>query len=788
MIFSKRCGKLDLWRLTIRRDDARLNGLTTEESRRLRGAQLHAILSLAPAMAIANFVDLLVVAILFHHRGHDVFLGSWGIALGAAMAPWLANWRAQSRRPPRLEASVRAVRRVTCNAMILGALSAAPVVWLFDGATQPERLILASLVVGMAGGGPLALAPVWQAALAFTLALVSTLIGVGGPVCLFLAATTASFAFVIARAAHQQADLLIDRHFADSRVRAQGEIIGLLLKDFEEGASDFLWETDARGRLSGVSPRLAQLVGQPEQRLEGRDFAELIRELNEAAPRDASALAELLRSKEPFRDRLVALTIDGRRRQWSMNGKPAFGPRGEFRGFRGVGCDVTDAERLANYDSLTGLPNRSMFERQAEQAIARLTRAEQPFAVMTLDLDRFKRVNDTLGHAVGDALLAAAAKRISECLDENDLVTRFGGDEFVILHEGAALGKIQALCRRLIEEFSRPFEIGDFQVLVGASIGIALAPNDGEAFDTLLRNSDLALYRAKADGRGIHRFFESSLDEGMQGRRQLEADLREALGAGQLSLVYQPLVDTRTGAITACEALVRWRHPVRGDLSPAEFIPLAEETGLVSLLGEWALEEACREAARWPRDLRVAVNVSPIQFRMGGLVGAIERALTRSALAPERLEVEVTESIFIENKVETRATLAAIHRLGVGISLDDFGTGYSSLSYLCSFAFDRVKIDRSFVQGIDGDADSAAVVRTIAALAAALDVRMTAEGVETAGQLNRLASFGCDEAQGYLFSQPLTARDVGLLLEANGQGAESSRAATAAPPRLALAG
>jgi diguanylate cyclase (GGDEF)-like protein/PAS domain S-box-containing protein len=761
---------IDPWRLTIRRDDPRLKDISEDEIRHLRAEQLSAVLALTRTTLIANIMNLFIVCALFRGRGHDLFLAIWATALGAVLLLSFTRWNGTSADVPVSGISERGARGATRSALLLGVVWVTAIIYLYDDASQSERIILAALTTGLASGGALVLATVWQAALAFNLVIMLpalvNLIRLGGTVYILLAALTASFTFVIARAAFTQADLFIDRHLANSKMRAQSQIIGLLLKDFAEGASDFLWETDSRARLTRVSTRFAQLVGQPPERLEGRDFAELLRELTGGASRDVASFAGLLGYREPFRDQIIAPTIEGSPRQWSMTGKPVFGSRGEFQGFRGVGSDVTDAERIANCDLLTGLPNRATFEREAEKAIARLARSGQPYAVMTLDLDRFKRVNDTLGHAVGDALLRAAAKRISQAVGDDGMVTRFGGDEFVILQEGGTPEKAHALCRRLIFEISRPFEIGDFQVLVGASIGVALAPNDGSSFDGLLRNSDLALYRAKAEGRGLHGFFEAGLDEAMQARRRLEVDLREALRAGQLSLCYQPLIDTRTGAITACEALMRWRHPARGDVSPGEFIPLAEEIGLVDALGEWALGEACREAALWPRDLRVAVNVSPVQFRAGNIAAIIADALQRSGLPPRRLEVEVTESVFTENRAETLRAMRAIHELGVRIALDDFGTGFSSLSYLCGVEFDRVKIDKSFVQEIDNSVNGAAVVRAIAALARALGVAMTAEGVETEEQLTRLAALGCDEAQGYLFSQAVSSKDIGYLLGA----------------------
>jgi diguanylate cyclase (GGDEF)-like protein/PAS domain S-box-containing protein len=767
-------GKIDPWRLTIRLHDPRLINLSEEETRHLRAAQLGAIFALTPTMLIVNLVNVVIIFAIFLGHGHNLFVTIWAAAMLWVLGPWYMNWRGKSRFPPRDGVSARGVSRVTVNAFILGALWVTPIVYLSKGASEPQHVLLAALACGMTSGGALVLATVWQAALIYTLVVmipaVGCVISLGGPIYWLLAVMTVSFTYLIARAVYKQADLFVDSHFANSQIRAQNHIIGLLLKDFEEGASDFLWETDAQERLTRVSTRFAELVGEAVDQLEGRKFVDLLLALSSGPRKDALMFASFLQTREPFRDHIVALRIGGDLRKWSMAGKPVFDAHGEFRGFRGVGSDVTDAERLANYDLLTGLPNRSQFEREAQKVMARLKSASRPFAVMTLDLDRFKRVNDSLGHAVGDALLKAVAARISQRLRDGDLVTRFGGDEYVLLCEGDASGRLRALCQSLIEDICRPFDIGDFQVMVGASIGVALSPNDGDKFEELLKASDLALYRAKSEGRGAYCFFDTSLDQTMQERRQLEGDLRQALVDGQLSLNYQPLMDTRTGLVTACEALMRWNHPTRGEVSPDIFIPLAEETGLIRSLGEWAMTQACREATLWPRGLGVAVNVSAVQFRLGGLEKMIASALAKSGLAPERLEVEITESVFIENKSETRETLRSIHDLGVRISLDDFGTGYSSLSYLCSFSFDKIKIDKSFVREMENSESGVAVVRAVAALAHALGVGVTAEGVETEDQLTRLVSLGCDGAQGYLFSRPLSALDVGVVLTGSTAG------------------
>ena len=433
-------------------------------------------------------------------------------------------------------------------------------------------------------------------------------------------------------------------------------------------------------------------------------------------------------------------------------------------------------EHMAQHDALTGLPNRAQLRVRLEEAFARARRGE-PFAVLCLDLDRFKAVNDTLGHPVGDELLRAVTARLRGLVRETDTVVRLGGDEFAIVQTIVEQpDAATALARRLIAELGAPYEIEGHQVVVGASVGIALAPADGGSADTILKSADLALYRAKGEGRGTWRFFEPEMDARMQERRRLELDLRRALVDGEFQLHYQPLIRVASRRIIGFEALVRWVHPDRGMVSPADFIPLAEETGLIIQLGEWVLREACAEAAKWPDHVTVAVNVSAVQFGNPRLVDAVADALARSGLPGERLEIEVTETIMLQDNVTTLAMLHRLRGLGVRISMDDFGTGYSSLSYLRSFPFDKIKIDQSFVRDLEKRGDARAIVRAISGLGGSLGMRTTAEGVETPEQFERLRADGCTEAQGYLFGRPMPGPQAAALLQAN-----------AAPPLAAIA-
>jgi diguanylate cyclase (GGDEF)-like protein len=422
-------------------------------------------------------------------------------------------------------------------------------------------------------------------------------------------------------------------------------------------------------------------------------------------------------------------------------------------------------EHLAHYDALTGLPNRVLFQQQLEEALARINPGEQ-LAVLYIDIDEFKRVNDSLGHRIGDELLKSVAKSLSDCLDETDLIARLAGDEFVVVHTAVKdPGDATALVKRIYQSIHQPYECLGHLVTTDASIGIAFASqDDGIDLEQLLKNADLAMYSAKAAGRRTWRFFEPEMNARMKARHLLEIDLRQAIIEGGFEVYYQPVVDLRSNQISGCEALLRWRHPERGMVSPAEFIPVAEETGLINRLGEWVLKTACAEAATWPDNVRLAVNVSPVQFGTDTLVLKIVAALAASGLSARRLELEITEAVLIRDDEAALAILHQLRAVGVRIALDDFGTGYSSLSYLQRFPFDKIKIDRCFVADIEGSGGSSSIVQAVVNIAAARHMTTTAEGVETEQQKASLRALGCTEMQGFLFSPAIPAAAIRQLL------------------------
>ncbi len=554
-----------------------------------------------------------------------------------------------------------------------------------------------------------------------------------------------------------------------------------------------LERTRAEERLRQAMVRLDVAIGSmsqglclfdPERRLvlANRRYADLhALDLPEALPFDAFLAAHAGRFETRSADRAMAALLDEALAEGEASGRLTLAD-GRIVALRAArtpdgGAVMTHQDitrqhaaeariaHLAHHDGLTGLPNRARLRERLAQELATVRRYGGAAAMLCFDLDRFKAVNDTLGHAAGDALLQQVAARMQGAVREADMAARLGGDEFAILQTGDAQPAAAiALASRLIDELSQPFDLDGHQVQIGTSVGIALAPTDGHDAEALLKNADLALYRSKAEGRGTYRFFEAGMDERMRARRALELDLRRALAAGEFEVHYQPTVNLRSRAIAGFEALLRWRHPMRGLVSPADFIPLAEEIGLIIPLGEFVLRRACADAATWPDDVKVAVNLSPVQFVGAGPLPAVTRALADSGLPAHRLEIEITETAMLADTDAVLATLRELKALGVGIAMDDFGTGYSSLSYLRKFPFDRVKIDRSFIAALD-EPSGGAIVQAVTALCQTLGMETTAEGVENPAQLAALDGGGCTDAQGFLFSQARPADEIPMLLD-----------------------
>ncbi|KQT35355.1 diguanylate cyclase [Sphingomonas sp. Leaf412] len=553
-----------------------------------------------------------------------------------------------------------------------------------------------------------------------------------------------------------------------------------LVTEYETHGPGWFWQTDRDGRIAYLSDKVAREFAAFGVSAAGESLTALFR-LDAAATGTARTLAFHLSSRTSFADYPVCPAAPGGgERWWSISGRPLLDADGRFQGFVGSGSDLTqkrraEAEiaRLALFDSLTGLANRQRMRHSLDQILSPQS-GQGTTGLLLLDLDRFKAVNDTQGHQVGDELLKQVASRLQRTVGDSGLVGRLGGDEFevVVPREGDP-DRLGALADAIIAALSEPYSIDDVTLSIGCSIGIAIAPLHGDTPEVLVRNADLALYAAKADGRGVHRFYRDALLEGAQNRKRLEDDLRHALKSDQLYLAYQPVVSTADERIVGYEALLRWDHPERGPISPAEFVPVAEECGLIEPIGEWVLRTAVAQAATWPGGVRVAVNVSPIQFANAALPGIVTSAIAAAGLAPDRLELEITEGVFLNEDASSDRMFRALKGIGVRLALDDFGTGYSSLGYLKKAPFDKIKIDQSFVRGaIQPGNRNAAIIKAIVNLADTLGMETTAEGVEQQDEIALIRDLGCSHIQGFVYGRPQRSDTVRDQLARAGGAAE----------------
>ncbi|MGX7925907.1 EAL domain-containing protein [Tsuneonella sp. HG094] len=536
-----------------------------------------------------------------------------------------------------------------------------------------------------------------------------------------------------------------------------------IMRDYEDTGQGWFWETDRRGQITYLSPSVGRLLGRDQDQSSGRPFVELFDLTNDNREGERT-LNFHLSARSAFTELAVRANCASEERWWSINGRPIFDEFQNFCGFRGSGTDLTEkrksdeqATRLARFDSLTGLANRFQMSQSLEKVLNAPLEMHRECGVMLLDLDRFKNVNDTLGHPAGDALLKQVAQRLAKAVGKCGQVGRRGGDEFEVIVPGRVDRQaLAALGNDIIAALSQSYTIEGNRVVIGASVGIAVAPDDGQASDELIRNADLALYAAKDAGRGRLHFFAADLHAKAEEKNRLEQDLRDAIAFGGLALHYQPVIHTATERIAGFEALLRWQHPVTGWMSPAKFIPVAEEAGLIGAIGEWAIKAACRDLARWPTDVRCAVNVSPLQFANPNLPTIVREALEEAGVEPSRLELEITESVFLSDDEGTDAMFSALKEVGVRLALDDFGTGYSSLGYLKKAPFDKIKIDQSFVRGAtEAGSRNGAIISSITSLAQALGMDTTAEGVETLDELDLVRAYGCSHIQGYIYEKPL---------------------------------
>jgi diguanylate cyclase (GGDEF)-like protein len=723
--------------------------------------QVENSLKMVHTAIVGGIFNAIVAAVTLWSGEHRKIVSAWMILLLAISGVRFWHYKASEnvvRSPAR---TLRDERIITAIALASGSVWGIGMAGAGFMASALQFNLLAMLSGGMLGAAVLTYGPLPRAAFAFILPFT-----VGGSLAWAVSPVAStipglllicSYAAVLVRTVLANERIFVDKVMSKRALIESADTVQLLLNDYEAQSADWLWSVDSEGRIRMPSERFGEASGRPVQLLDGLRIVELF---DHGPERDM--LADHIRGERPFRDLTLKLTLDSSPCWWTLSARPR-----DEGGMRGVASDVTAQKRaeervsyMAHYDGLTDLANRFLFNETLSRALKR-QKAGRDVAVLYLDLDQFKAVNDTLGHPVGDRLLCGVARRIESAVRARDLVCRLGGDEFAVLMlDIAEDGTADQVARRIITAIDKPFVIDALQVSTSTSIGIATSTGPGSDAADLMKKADLALYAAKANGRNRHAHFEPGMDLAARERREVEMDLRAALSRNEFELYYQPLINLETHGVVGYEALLRWNHPERGVVMPSTFIPIAEETGLIVRLGEWVIRAATREVATWPEDLFVSINLSPEQMHSANLVSVIVNAVAFAGIDPARLEFEITESVLMHDSEVNLATLHKLKEIGVRIALDDFGTGYSSLNYLRAFPFDKIKIDRCFVDGIEHREDCRAIVRAVTGLATSLGMTTTAEGVEHAGQLDNLREAGCTEVQGYLFSAPVRTEEL----------------------------
>ncbi|MEM9630299.1 MAG: EAL domain-containing protein [Pseudomonadota bacterium] len=735
-------------------------------ARRVRAAQIASIARLTPVIILANVVNALVVTPVFLNFVPLSYLTVWLIGLGALMSLTTAKW-ISTRRDPVETASRRALEKAVRHATVLSLLWAVvPIVAFASG--DPNGIWISSCITtGMICGGGFAMATVPQAAfrwvtILYAASVVSLLFDQSASMWPLLFLLT-SYSIVVVGSVTATGWLFASHFLAEAELKQRGELIALLMNEFEEKASDWIWETDSAGNFRNVSERFLHASGRTRSELEAMRMVDLAYSLNNSDARDVvRTLQQEISLQKSFREVVIGVSVSGEDRWWSLAARPVYDDHGSFTGYRGVASDVTETRRanaliahLAEHDSLTGIGNRSWFLKQAELLRSEQFKSKQnTLTLFLIDLDNFKVVNDTSGHPAGDELLKQVAKRFTTIGEGRISLARFGGDEFAALGHFVSDQAAGAFAQELVNITRKPFRISNRDFAIGATVGFTRFLDSTDTVDDLMRKADIALYKAKESGRGRALAFESDMEREVRERRELESDLREAFEYGKLSVEFQPIVDTRSGKVVSSEVLVRWYHPTRGEVPPNTFIPIAEQAGLILPLGSWVLKRACSAAAQCPDLESVAMNLSPVQFMDPNLVESVSSVLDETGFPAERLVLEITESVFLRDLGSASDKLQKLRDLGIKISLDDFGTGYSSLSYLRQYKFDKIKIDKSFVDEIGDRSDGLAIISAVIALAHNLGLEVTAEGVERQFQVDALKALGCDTLQGYFFGRP----------------------------------
>ena len=744
---------------------------------RLRGLQYSSLARATQLRVIANLIAAIAVVKVYYGAVHIALLLVWVVVLGASLIHGAKIDKTLSdvdrRRIGRDE-----VQQQTYSAIGNALVWTVPLIAFAPFGDAAQRLELWAVMAMLMTASAVLLSAVPLANVVFAGIIgVAALGSFGYAQSYEMAVVTVLFGLVVTLGSIENARSFLTARIAESAMAEKNEVVSMLLREFEEGEADWLWHIDPSRRVRSVSPRFAFALGFTPEEIDGKPFIQLIAgpawETGQF-PSSLHDLAERLKRRESFNNLLVRVTIGGQPRWWEISGTPKLSDSGAFDGFRGVGSDVTEQREssekiahMARFDTLTGLPNRMMVTEALGEAMRYADQWRTKCAFLMIDLDRFKAINDTLGHLIGDQLLARVSERLKQLVTDNELCGRLGGDEFaVVVRDASDHNRVARVAQAVIDVLSRPYDIDHHTLYIGASVGSAIGPRDGTTVETLMRNADLALYRSKEEGGGMHSGYEPALHQLAEERRKLEFSLRRALELNEFTLNYQPVVDAVDESIVSFEALLRWHNEEHGHVSPAKFIPLAEDTRQIVPIGTWVLREACREAMRWPANIKVAVNVSGEQLLDPGFTASVVQALSVSGLPAQRLELEVTESIFVRDATTARNALEQIMALGCGVALDDFGTGYSSLAYIRNLRFSTIKVDRSFVQGAaTGSRESLAIIRAVVAMAESLEMSTTAEGVETEHELEVIRQLGCRKIQGYYFGRPMAANDALALFQ-----------------------
>ena len=747
------------------------------EAGKIRAKQISSLANLTSSMMFMNLICALTAFLVFKNLQHDWFLGIWTSCLCLLAFVGIIAADKNKKLGARKIVSKKACSKAAMWAAVLGGLWAILPVFLYPDLPVEQQGILIAIISGMMGGGALTLYVVPRAMISWlgvmTVGSISALIVSGTYESYVLMCLLLVYSGALAKAGWTMALTFIKAELSHLEIAKQADTIGLLLRDFSGAKGDWLWETDKAGEIVVGGKEFAEVFGF-ELSSFSTDHLNRPKTGSEEAfinQRSLDALCEHFEKQSSFRDVIIFARGTKQSTWMQLSAKPMYNIRDKFVGYRGVASDISETKlaeeriaHLAHNDALTGLTNREKFSHALDDKIRNFS-SDQYWTILYLDLDGFKNINDDEGHSVGDRLLVEVASRLRKAVSSTDLVARLGGDEFAILCNSAqTTSSVCALADKLIDTVSEPYQVDGYIVEIGLSIGIAIGGKDGCETHTLLKNADLALYRAKSEGKGVYRFYQEEMDEIVKERRNLESELRNAVKNNQLSLLYQPLVSSETGQTTGFEALVRWNHPVRGIISPSDFIPVAEKLGIVKEVGDWVLQSACREASLWPENLTVSVNLSPQQFKDCDVIGSVTTALANSKLDPKRLEVEITEGLFIDNTEEALFVLRELKSMGVNIAMDDFGTGYSSLSHILKFPFDKLKIDRSLITTISEDTVAKNMLEAIMKLGNILNLQITAEGVETEMQERLLKEMDCSHFQGFHFGRPLSNSELSAYL------------------------